>query len=178
MLGWNKIAKRNINNIRYTEKTTLIAESKEELKSMLMKMKEESEKVGLYLNFQKTKIMAPGPTISWQIDGETMETVRDFFLRVGASKITAGGDCSHEIKKHLLLGRNAVTNLYSILESRDFIKKGPCSQSYGFSSSHVWMWELDYKETWVPKNWCFWTVVLEKTLESPLNCKEIQPVLP
>ena len=122
--------------------------------------------------------MSSGPVTSWQIVGETMETVRDFFLRVGASKITAGGDCSHEIKKHLLLGRNAVTNLYSILESRDFIKKGPCSQSYGFSSSHVWMWELDYKETWVPKNWCFWTVTLDKTLESPLGCKEIKLVNP
>ena len=116
-----------------------MAENEEELRSLLMKVKEESEKAGLKLKVQKTKIMSSSPITSWQIVGETMETVRDFFLRVGASKITAGGDCSHEIKKHLLLGRNAVTNLYSILESRDFIKKGPCSQSYGFSSSHVWM---------------------------------------
>ena len=134
-----KIAGRNINNLRYSDDTSLMAESEEELKSLLMKVKEESEKAGLKLKVQKTKIMSSSPITSWQIVGETMETVRDFFLRVGASKITAGGDCSHEIKKHLLLGRNAVTNLYSILESRDFIKKGPCSESYGFSSSHVWM---------------------------------------
>ena len=134
-----KTAGRNINNLRYADDTSLMAENEEELRSLLMKVKEESEKAGLKLKVQKTKIMSSGPITSWQIVGETMETVRDFFLRVGASKITAGGDCSHEIKKHLLLGRNAVTNLYSILESRDFIKKGPCSQSYGFSSSHVWM---------------------------------------
>ena len=112
--------------------TTLMAESKEELKSLLMKVKEESEKVGLKLNIQKTKIMASGPITSWEIDGETVETVSDFIL--GGSKIQ------------------------------------------NFSSSHVWMLELDCKESWAPKNWCFWTVVLEKTLESPLDCKEIQPV--
>ena len=97
-----------------------------------------------------------------------------------SSKITADGDCSHEIKRHLLLGRKVMTNLDSILKSRDITlpTKVPSSQSYGFSSSHVWMWELDYKESWVLKNWCFWTVVLEKTLESPLDCKEIQPVQP
>ena len=134
-----KTAGRNINNIRYADDTSLMVESEEEQKCLLMKVKMESENVGLKLNIQKTKIMSSGPITSWQIVGETMEIVRDFFLRVGASKITAGGDCSHEIKKHLLLGRNAVTNLYSILESRDFIKKGPCSESYGFSSSHVWM---------------------------------------
>ena len=134
-----KTAGRNINNLRYADDTSLMAENEEELRSLLMKVKEESEKAGLKLNVQKTKIMSSGPVTSWHIVGETMETVRDFFLRVGASKITADGDCSHEIKRHLLLGRNAVTNLYSILESRDFIKKGPCSQSYGFSSSHVWM---------------------------------------
>ena len=95
------------------------------------------------------------------------------------SKITADADCSHEIKGCLLLGRKVMTNLDSILKSRDyFVNKGPSSQGYGFSSGHVWMWELDYKESWVPKNWCFWTVVLEKTLESPLNSKEIQPVHP
>ena len=113
-----------------------MAESEEEPKSLLMKVKEESEKVGLKLNFQKTKIMASGPITSWQIDGETMETVRLFF---GGSKITADGDCSHEIKRCLLLGRKAVTNLNSILKSRDITNKGPSSQSYGFSSSHVWM---------------------------------------
>ena len=98
----------------------------------------------------------------------------------GGSKITADGGCSHEIKRRLLLGRKVMTNLDRILKSRDitFANKGPSSQGCGFSSSHVWMWELDYKESWVPKNWCFWTVVLEKTLESPLDCKEIQPVHP
>ena len=111
-----KIAGRNINNLRYADNTTLMAESKEELKSLLMKVKEESEKVGLKLNIQKTKIIASGPINLWQIDGETMETVRDFIL--GGSKITAGGDCSHEIKRHLFLGRK-VTNLDSILKSRD-----------------------------------------------------------
>ena len=103
-----KIAGRNINNFRYADDTTLMAEGEEELKSLLMKVKEESEKVGLKLNIQKTK-MASGPITSWQIDGETMETVRDFIL--GSSKITADGDCSHEIKRHLLLGRRAMTNL-------------------------------------------------------------------
>ena len=107
---------RNIHNLRYTDDTTLMPESEEKLKSLLMKVKEESEKVGLKLNIQKTKIMASGPT-SWQIDGETMETVRDFIL--GASKITANGDCSHEIKRCMLLGRKAMTNLDSILKSRD-----------------------------------------------------------
>ena len=94
------------------------------------------------------------------------------------SKITPGGDCSHEIKRCLLPGRKAMTNLDSILKSRDIADKGPSRQSYGFSSSRVWMWELDYKESWVLKNRCFWTAVLEKTLESPLDCKEIQPVHP
>ena len=112
-----KIAGRNINNLRYTGNTTLMAESEEELKSLLMKVKEESEKVGLKLNIQKTKIMASGPMTSWEIDGETVETVSDFIL--GGSKITAGGDCSHEIKRHFLLGRKAMTNLDSILTSRD-----------------------------------------------------------
>ena len=94
------------------------------------------------------------------------------------SKITENGDFSHEIKRHLFLGRKAMTNLDSILKSRDITNKGPSSQSCGFSSSHIWMWELDYKENWVPKNWCLWTMVLEKTLKSPLDCKEIQPVYP
>ena len=111
-----KIAGRNINNLRYIDDTTLMAES-EELKSLLMKVKEESEKVGLKLNIQKTKIMASSPITSWQINGETMETVTDFIF--GGSKITADGDCSHEIKRHLLLGRKAMTNLDIILKSRD-----------------------------------------------------------
>ena len=111
------IAGRNINNLRYEDDTTLMAESEEELKSLLMKVKDESEKRGLKLNIQKTKIMASGPITSWQIDGETMETVTDFIWE--GSKITADGDCSHEIKRRLLLGRKAMTNLDSILKSRD-----------------------------------------------------------
>ena len=122
------------------------------------------------------KIIASVPITSWQIDGETMETMRDFnFL---GSKITADGDCSREIKRCLLLGRKAMTNLDNILRSRDITDKGLSSQSYGFSSSHVCMWELDHKQSWAPKNWCFWAVVLEKTLENPLDCKEIKPVHP
>ena len=112
-----KITRRNINNLRYADDTTLKAESEEELKSLLMKVKEESEKVGLKLNIQKTKIMASSPITSWQIDGETRETVRDFIL--GGSKITVDGDCSHEIKRCLLLGGKVMTNLDSILKSRD-----------------------------------------------------------
>ena len=112
-----KISGRNINNLRYADNTTLMAESEEELKSLLMKVKVESEKVGLKLNIQKTKIMASGPIISWQIDGETMETVTDFIFL--GSKITADGDCIHEIKRPLLLERKAVTNIDSILKSRD-----------------------------------------------------------
>ena len=109
----------------------------QKLKSLLMKVKEESEKVGLKLNIQKTKIMASGPITSWQIDGETMETVTDFLFL--GSKITADGYCSHEIKRRLLLGRKYMTNLDSLLKSRNFANIGPTSQSYGFSSSHVWM---------------------------------------
>ena len=107
-----------------------------------------------------------------------METVTDFIF--SGSKITADSDCSHEIKRCLLLGRKLMTYLDSILKKQRhyFANKGPSSQDYGFSSGHVWMWKLDYKESWAPKNWCFWTVVLEKTLESPLDCKEIQPVHP
>ena len=130
---------RNINNLRYADNTTLMAESEEELKSLLMKVKVESETVGLKLNIQKAKIMASGPITSWEIDGETVETVSDFIF--GGSKITADGDCSHEIKRHLLLGRKVMTNLDSILKSREitFANKSPSSQSYGFSSSHIWM---------------------------------------
>ena len=122
--------------------------------------------------------MASGPITSWQIDGEAMETVSDLIL--GGSQITADGDCSHEIKSCLLLGRKSMTNLDQPIKKQRhyFVDKGQSSQRYGFSSSDVWMWELDYKESWVPKNWCFWTVVLEKTLESPLDSKEIQPVHP
>ena len=112
-----KIARRNINHLRYADDTTLMAESEEELKSLLMKVEEESEKVGLKLNIQKTQLMASGPITSCQIDGETVETVSDFIL--GGSKITADGDCSHEIKRHLLLGRKVMINLDSIFKSRD-----------------------------------------------------------
>ena len=120
-----------------------MAESKEELKSLLMKVKVESEKVGLKLNIQKTKIMASGPISSWQIDGETVETVADFIFL--GSKITADGDCIHEIKRRLLLGRKVMTNLDSILKKQRhyFANKGPSHQHYGFSSSHVWMRELN-----------------------------------
>ena len=171
-----KIAGRNINNLRYEDDTTLTAESEEELKSLLMKVEEESEKVGLNLNIQKTKIMASGPITSWQIEGKQWKQWETIFL---GFKITADGDCSHEIRRCFLLGRKAVTNLDSILKQRHyFANKGLSSQSYGFSRSHIWIWELDYKESWVLKNWCFWTVVLEKTFESPLNCKEIKPVNP
>ena len=131
-----KIGGRNINNLRYADDTTLMAESEEELKSLLMKVKDESEKVGLKLNIQKTKIMASGPITSWQIDGET---VSDFIFL--GSKITADGDCSHEIKRRLLLGRKAMTNLDSILKKKRhyFANKDLSNQSYYFSSSHVWM---------------------------------------
>ena len=134
-----KFAGRNFNNLRYTDDTTLMAESEEELKSLLMKVKEESEKVGLKLDIQKTKIMASDPITSWQIDGEKMETVRDFIFL--GSKITADGDCSHEIKRCLLLGRKPMTNLDKNIKKQRhyFTNKGPSSQSDGFSSSHVWM---------------------------------------
>ena len=133
-----KIARRNINNLRYADDTTLMAESEEELISLLMKVKEESEKVGLKLNIQKTKIMASGPITSWEIDGETVETVADFIL--GSSKITADDDCSHEIKRRLLLGRKVTQPRQHIQKQRHyFANKGPSSQGYGFSSGHVWM---------------------------------------
>ena len=133
-----KTAGRNINNLRYADVITLRAESQEELTSLLMRVKEETENYGLKLNIQKTKIMATGQSTSWQIDGETMETVRDFIFL--GSKITADGDYSHEIKRCLLLGRKAMTNLGSIKKQRHyFADKGPSTPSYGFSSSHEWM---------------------------------------
>ena len=152
-----------------------------------MKVKEESEKVGLKLNIQKTKIMASGPTTSWQIDGETVETVADFIL--GVSKSTADGDCSHEIKRCLLLGRKVMTNLDSVLKSRDikkkkggqrhyFVNKGPSSQTMVFPVVMYGCESWDCEESWAQKNWCFWTVALEKTLESLLDCKESQSVHP
>ena len=142
------ISRRNINNLRYADDTTLMAESEEELKSLLMKVKEESERVGLKLNIQKTKIMASGPITSWEIDGKTVGTVSDFIL--GGSRITADGDCSHEIKRRLLLGRKVMTNLDSIglcSQGYGLANKGPSSQGYCFSSGHVWMRELDCEES-------------------------------
>ena len=142
-----------------------------------MRVKEENEKAGLKPSIQKIKIMASDPIASWKIGGETMETMTDFIFL--GSKITADGDWSHEVKRHLLLGRKAITNLQHNKKQRHhFADKGPYSQSCGFFSSHIGMQELDHKEGWVPMNWCFWTVVLEKTLESPLDCKEIKPVNP
>ena len=145
-----KVARRNINNLRYADDTSLMAESKEELKSLLMRVKEESEKAGLKLNIQKMKIIAFGLITSWQIDGKTMETVIDIIFL--GSKITADGDCSHEIKKTLVSWKKSYAQPRQHIKSRD---KGPSSQSYGFSNSHVWLWELDHKESWAPKNWCF-----------------------
>ena len=133
-----KTARRNINNLRYADDTTLVAESKEKLKSLLMKVKEESEKVGLEFNFQKTNIMSSGPIISWQIDREIMETVTDFIFL--GSKITADGDCCKGIKRRLLLRRKAMTNLDNILKSRHItLPTKVCIISYGFSSSYVQM---------------------------------------
>ena len=134
-----KISGRYINNLRYADDITLMAESEEEPKSLLLKVKEESEKASLKLNIQKTKTMTSIPVTSWQIDGEIVETVADFIL--GGAKITADDDCSHEIKRCLILGRKVMTNLDSILKSRDITlaNKGPSSQGYGFSSGHVWM---------------------------------------
>ena len=134
-----KTAGRNINNLRYADDTTLMAESEEELKTLLKKVKQESEKVGLNLNIQKTKIMASGPITSWQIDGETVETVTDFIFE--GSKITSDGDCSHEVKRHLLLGKKIYDQRRQhIKEQRHyFVNKGPSSERHGFSSGHVWM---------------------------------------
>ena len=154
-----------------------MAESEEQLKSLLTKVKEESEKASLKLNIQKIKITASSPITSWQIDGETMETVIDFiFLGI---KITADGDCSHEIKTLAPWKKSYDQTRQHIKNHRHyFANKGPSSQGYGFSSGHVWMWESNHKKDWASKNWCFGTVGLEKTLESPLDCKEIQPVNP
>ena len=155
-----KIARRNINSLRYADDTTLMAEN-EELKSLLMKVKEESEKVSLKLNMQKAKIMASGPIISWEIDGEITET--------GADVIIFGlqNNCRWWLQpwnwKTLAPWKKSYDqSRWHIKKQRHyFADKGPNSQSYGFSSSHIWMWELDYKESWAPKNWCFWTMVLE-----------------
>ena len=178
-----KIARRNINHLRYADETTLMAENEEELKSLLMRVKEESEKAGLKLNIQKTKIMASGLITSWQIDGENVKTVSDFIFL--GSKITVDGDCSHGIKRHLLLGRNTMSNLDSLLKSRGITFLAnvyivyAMGISYGYAmGSNVGMWELDHREGWALKNWNFRMVVLEKTLESSLDCNEIKPVNP
>ena len=173
-----KIARRNSNNLRRADDTTLMAESEDELKNFLMKVKQESEKSGLKLNIQNAKIMASGPIISWQIDGETVETVTDFIL--GGSKITADGDCSHKIKRCLLLGRKAMTDLDSLLKSRDIIlpTKVHLIKALVFPVVMYGCESWTYKDSWVAKNWCFWTAVLEKTFESPLDNKEIQLVHP
>ena len=172
-----KIAGRNINNLRYADDTTLMAESEEELKSLLMKMKEESEKVGLKLNIQKMKIMASGPNTSWQIDGEIVETVSDFIL--GGSKITEDGDCSHEIKCLLLLEKKVMTNLDSSLKSTNItLPTKVCLVKamvfpvvmYGCESWTIKKAECQRTDTFEH--------VLEKTLESPLDCKEIKSVSP
>ena len=150
-------------------------ESEEELNSLLMEVKEESENVGLKLNTQKNKIMASDPITSWQINGEI---VTDFILG-GTPKSLQMVTAAMKLKDTYSLEEIYDQPREHIKKQRhDFANKGPSSQGYGFSSSHVWLWELDYKESWMPKNWCFWTVVLEKTLESPLNSKEIQPVHP
>ena len=186
-IGWSqagiKIPRRNINNLRYADHTTLLAENEEELKSLLMRVKEESEKAGLKLNIQKTKIMASGPITSWQIDGENVKTVSDFIFL--GYKITVDGDCSHGIKRHLLLGRNTMSNLDSLLKSRGITFLAnvyivyAMGISYGYAmGSNVGMWELDHREGWALKNWYFRMVVLEKTLESSLDCNEIKPVNP
>ena len=140
-----------------------------------MRVKEENERAGLKLNIKKIKIMASGPITSWQIVGRKVEVVTDFLFF--GSKITADGDWSHQIRRYLLLGREAMTNLDCVLKSRLYsVNKDLYSQGYGLPSSYVWLWELDRKEGRVPKNWCLGTVVLEKTPESPLDCKEIKPV--
>ena len=161
-----KIARRNINNLRYADDTTLMAESEGELKSLLMKVKEESEKAGLKLNIQKTKIMASGPITSWQIDGETVETVSDFIFL--GCKITADGDCSHEIKRPLLLGRRVMINLHSMLKSRDItlptkvhlvkvvmhgyeswnVKKAECRKNDAFE---LWCWRRLLRVPWTAR---------------------------
>ena len=153
-----------------------MAESEEELKSLLMKVKEESEKIGLKLNIQKTKIMASSPITSWQIGGEKLETVRDFIFL--GSKITVDSDCSHEIKRRLLHGRKAMTNLN--IKSRDItlLTKVHVVKAIIFFSSHIWMCVLDHKEGWALKNWFFWTVVLEKSLESPFDGRDSNQSIP
>ena len=172
-----KVAGRNINNLRYADDTTLMAESEEELKTLLMKVKVESEKVGLKLNIQKTKIMVSGPITSWEIYRETVETESDFIF--GGSKITADGDCSHEIKRCFLLGRNAMTDLDSILKSRDItlptkvhLVKAMVFPVVMYGCESWTIKKAEHRRIDAFELWCW------RRLESPLDCKEIQPVHP
>ena len=173
-----KIAGRNINNLRYAGDTTLMAESEEELKSLLMKVKEESEKAGLKFNIQKMKIMASSPITSWQINGETMEVVRDFILR--GSKITADGDCSLEIKRHLLFGRKAMVNLDSKLKSRDIILPTKVclvkAMVFPVVMYRCERWTIEKAEHRRTDAFELWS--WRRHLENPLDCKEIKPVNP
>ena len=152
--------------------------SEEELKSCLMKVKKGSEKDGLKLNTQKAKIMASNPSTLWQTYGEKWKQWKTMFS--WAPKSLQMATAAMKLKRCLLLRKKAMDKPRQCIKKKrhHFANKGLYSQSYGFSSNHVWMWELDYKGRWVAKNWCFWTMVLEKTLESPLDCKEIQPVHP
>ena len=160
-----KIAGRNINNLRYADDTTLMAESEEELKSLLMKVNKESEKAGLKLNIQKTKIMLSGPITSWQIDGKQWKQWQTLFS--WAPKSLQMVTTSMKLKDTFFLeGKYDKPRQHIKKQRHYFTHKGPYSQSYGFSSSHVWMWELDYKEKWTPKNCCFWTGVGEDSWES------------
>jgi len=165
------------NNLRCADDTTFMAESEEELNSLLMKVKEESEKLGLELSIHKTKIMASSPITSWEIDGETVETVADYFSVLqnycrwwlqpwNLKTLIPWNESYDQTRQHIEKQRH------------DFVNKSSSSEDDGFSSGHVGMWELDCEEIWALKNWWFWTVVLEKTPESPLDCKEIQPVHP
>ena len=164
-----EIARRNINNLKYADDTTLLKGSEKELKSILMRVKEETEKAGLKLNIQKKDHGVWSHHFMANKWGNNGNSDRLYFLGL---QNHADDDCSHEIKRCLLLGRKAMTNLDSVFKSRHhFAHKGLYSRSYGFSSTHIWMWELDYKESWVPKNWCFWIVVLEKTLRVPWTAR-------
>ena len=176
----HKLESRFPGEISITSDTTLMVESEEELKSLLMKVKEESEKVGLKLNIQKTKIMATGPINSWQTDEETKETVTDFILRVGeAPKSLQMVTTTMKLNDACSLKKSYHKPSQNINKQRHyFAYKGPSSWSYGFPVVMYGCESWTIKKDWAPKNWCFWTVVLEKTLESPLDCKEIQPVHP
>ena len=159
-----------------------MAKSKEELKSLLMKVKEESEKASLKLNIQKTKITASHPITSWQIDRETMKEGNNISFSSRSSQPRDRTRVSHIVDRRFSIWATRKVHDQPRQHVKDqrhyFADKGSSSQNYGFSNSHVWMWELDHKESWASKNWCFWTVVLEKTLESPLDCKEIKSVHP